>query len=669
MSSIRQEEQDRGLSKPCREYIDGIWLRVINQKNLKPQDREFFLYSGRWANEMGYYERCKKQTNMTYYNLQLGIDVIRAALGVCFSDVCTEPDWRWAEQELRDWIQQTINHPNNSYYIARDYIVVDFKKVYPADSQSPGFQDSYVLFFAVLVLVPLGFTALATIKASLIGKSRTATSFKLKPLSRDAFDAYKQNILKMPVLEAFNLRRHLRDAKNYPILSAGQLTVDIVRFFYCVFVFAYEVPFVHAEVSKISADAKENAYYNTGPADSNLQIVLFLPTGFLAIGGYTAVLSVLRAFRRQQLAGRRLAEAWWKCSLCSAALFVKRYLRHAVGFLLSAVFVWKLVPQVLAGPMRDTDLGCTDQNFWPSLLLCNNDFAGNGKRMCGMWLWYLAIDFRLFLLVPLIAACHLYSKRTALGFCAVLMVSSLTASIWYNQKNGIREVHPYIGNWMTDVMTNPYFNGCSYFFGVLVGLAETARVQRKLLDEAAEKSIEIHEDDVIVQQADDILRAERNNEGPGTRLFWLVVGGISLGVLSTTLYVYYCLIQNDDVDIRAWPQWRHTAFNTAGIWVIGVFPIAVVASVCHLFERRLKSLFSRNRAFGILRSLYFEMLVVGIPFLLTLLFALENVPFFDPYLVNCSIPWEICIALAIAAAVHFTVTKPIDILVNKIIWV
>ncbi len=645
---------------PCKEYTSGLLLRIIDQKNLKPQDRELFLYSGRWVNEMGNYESCKKQANMSYYNLQFGIDVIREAIGVCFSDLCTYDDWMWMQRAVQDRIQKIVSQPNSSYYIARYYMVVDFKKVHPVDGSIAALKDPLVAIFGVIVLLPIGLTAFATLRSFIKRKSIHLTSYQLLHDSRDAFDCIKQSTFKMPILEAFNLTRHLLEAKNYSVLTANQLAVDIIRIVYCIFIFAYEVPFVHAEVSKIAADAKENAYYNTGPADSNLQIVLFLPTGLLTIGGYVSIQSILRAYKRQQLIGSRLKDAWWKFCLCNAALSVRRYLRFAFGFFVSAVFVWKILPLILAGPMRFTDLGCFDGNFWPSLLLQSNSFAGNGKRMCGMWMWYFAIDFRLFLLAALIATCHVYSRRAAQGIGAILMVSSITASIWYNQKNGIREVHPYTGRWITDVMTSPYYSASSYFFGVLLGLKLPTRCKITSIDEAAEKSIDIREED-------DTEQSDRRREGSKRKFFWIVVGSISLAVLSLTLSIFYCMFQNDAVDIQDWPQWRHTIFNTAGVFVIAVFPVAVVAAACHLFEPQLMHLLKRSLLFGFMRSIYFEMMVVGIPLLLTLLFALENVPFFDPYLVNNSISWEILLALIIAAAVHFTVTKPIDIVVNKII--
>ena len=94
-------------------------------------------------------------------------------------------------------------------------------------------------------------------------------------------------------------------------------------------------------------------------------------------------------------------------------------------------YVWKIMPLLATGPLKSTDFGCTDRNYVTSLLLLNNNFAGDDQRMCCPWYFYLSTDFFLYLFVHLLALLFVLSPRLSLASTLVLMASSLVYTAYY----------------------------------------------------------------------------------------------------------------------------------------------------------------------------------------------------------------------------------------------
>src|SRR3990167_4607494 len=77
-----------GVSLDCEKYLIGLAERVALERPLHTEDQYFLRYSGHMTDELGLFKGCTLAPNMTYPSCQLGVEVVREALGVCLSNKC-----------------------------------------------------------------------------------------------------------------------------------------------------------------------------------------------------------------------------------------------------------------------------------------------------------------------------------------------------------------------------------------------------------------------------------------------------------------------------------------------------------------------------------------------------------------------------------------------------
>jgi hypothetical protein len=589
-------------------------------------------------------------------------------------DKCSPTDWEFLEEKANEVIRKGLDDPTSPIYIARDYFVIYFDKVHPVDA--PGLNDSYAFFFVLFLGSLLAVVASSTIYYFIQSKRRLPKSLdkhieEENQIITDQFEDRRKTILKRSLLQVFDIRTNIKDSTSYVVSHPGQLAADLLHFIFSTFTFAYIIPFIEAAISKVTTDKVMKDFYNSGPEDSNIQMILFIPEGYLFISAYLCTLSAVRAFSRVEVGMRK--QHWWRLIICYFKLIISRYLRLAFGVLLGTLFIWKILPIVLTGPLRYTRLGCTDENFFSTLFFWNNHFAGNDKRMCGSWYYFFAMAFRLYTVVPALVLLFLFgARKSAHTICAVLGLTSLAYTVYYVQHNGIREVHTYDGRWLAKVFDDTYQHAFSYFLGVMCALW-----QLKAIDGFVSK-YERREGDPYFdfQSGRDLgslantVAQEQPSKSSGRvarpRL-WEAVFTISLILFGVDYYIYVQYWQNDDVDIRSWPQWRHTLFNTFGVLILGLCPVFMLAAICFRVDQPLLKHFTSIKYFGLMRSSHYEMAVVGIPFLLVTFMALQAVPYFDDPMVNSSILWLTAGGLALSVFAHLVVFKPLRDLSSKIV--
>ena len=681
------------LSQECGTYLEGFFVRLIERKNLKPEDHELLKYSGRWTNEMGQFENCRSHPHMSYYNIQIGIDLLREGVGICMTDKCTAKDWDFLYDQFNTIIQEGINQPNNSYYSTRDYFKVDFTRV-DLEPKWP-FKDPVAsAFFAIILMVLVTVICVTTKKWIKNPLSPSNSSFDNLQPGEDIFKKLKINRIEMKWSDAFDLRRNLMDMTKYPIISVTQFSIDFSRILYYILILAFQIPFIHSEVSKVLVDKVQSTHYSSGPTAAGVQAILYLPNGLLMIGGFVCTQSLFRSLERFGLERRG---KWWKYLSFYVGVIIRRYFRLSFGLLLGMLYVWKILPLLATGPMKDTDLGCSGKSFLSSVLLVRNNFAGNGKRMCGSWYWYFAIDMRLYALAPIISMVYLYSRKLSYISSSLLMVGSMAYNVWYNQTNGIREIHSSNGFWIAEVMTDPLFYGTPYYLGVFLSLlfrSYTYRTHDKhhdMLDniihndlksirkEGVHRKTLLYENDTI----SDGLKEQITKNGEAScatvagcgiadqldsipNRFWEVLSVLSFISLVSGYSVYFFLFQNDNLDSVHWEQWKHTTFNTVGILSMGISPAIFVTSLMNRFRKQVLPVLKSTPSFTILRSIYYEMAICATPLLITMLFSYSTIPFFDPYLVNNSVMWEVAAGMSFSCILYLLVTKPVDLLLTNI---
>ncbi|CRK88955.1 CLUMA_CG002572, isoform A [Clunio marinus] len=165
---------------------------------------------------------------------------------------------------------------------------------------------------------------------------------------------------------------------------------------------------------------------------------------FLVIGGFLAAQSFMKAFKRQNF-------SYFKCMF-------KRYLRYGPAFhVLLLFFASSIANLTFNGPMigellRRQDI-CRD-TWWAQLLMIN-DFVG---MKCLSHAWYLAVDFKFYLITPLLVSLLMkYGKKTVGFLVAVVLIDYSVIFYCY-----LKDVIPYdrlyhestfrIGSWLIGVI-------------------------------------------------------------------------------------------------------------------------------------------------------------------------------------------------------------------------
>ena len=661
-----------GLSISCDEYLVGLLERIRSQK-MTAQDKEVLYYSGRNFNEMGYYEDCIRKPHMTYTMIQIGIEYLRNPIGICMVDKCSAKDWDFLHQAALTALNKVLDDPTSKIHMAKDYFVLLLDHVYPADH--PGLKDSYAFFFVVFVGIVLSLVLYSTfhffIKSKQRGPKTLEAHIEEEDIRINQYEDRRKSLIARSILRFFDLQTNIKDAGRYILNHPGQLTVDFIHIIYSIFIFLYLVPFVEASISRIAQDSVENAYYNSGPADSNLQIMLFLPEGFLFLSGYVCTLSAVRAFSRVDIGLRK--QHWWRLGLCYFQQLLRRYLRLVFGFVLGSLFLWKIFPIIMTGPLRYTQLGCTDDNFFPSLLFLNNQFVGNNRRMCSSWYYFFAMNFRMFTILPGLVLIFLFGyRKVAGGIAAALGIVSLVYETIYIHHKGIRETHPYDGRWLAEVFSNTYMHCFSYFFGVICCFLQLTYIDQFVSKFSARNSdlyLDVDSGHDLGSLANTVGKEPEGKQKRRIRYnrFWEIVFLVNLLLFSVDYYLYSQYWQNDDFTIKNWPQWRHTVFNTAGIIGIGLCPIFILAGIFFRIDQPILKFFSNSTVFGLLRSSYYELNILGVPYLIVLFVALQTMPYFDEPMVNSSIPWITLSAVVISVVLNLLLFKPLDDLASKAI--
>ena len=158
-----------------------------------------------------------------------------------------------------------------------------------------------------------------------------------------------------------------------------------------------------------------------------------------------------------------------------AAVYIHRIVRFLPSLIAVLFFWYRLMRYVSNGPlwfMLTNAIQGTCAEHWLSTLLLVNNFTPNRmSESCLSWTWYLAVDFQLFLITPLLVLLYRKNKKACLYLTIFLLVASLTT-------NGVL-AHVYslspnmifgggYGDFRDILSSKPYTRAQSYLVGVLL---------------------------------------------------------------------------------------------------------------------------------------------------------------------------------------------------------
>lgn len=568
-------------------------------------------------------------------------------------------------------------------------------------------------------------------------------------------------------LEIFDIKTNLLLLKKQRMDSPLEVSLDFLRIIVFMTTLAMNYVFVHTLTSQVFTDMSTIEFFLFGSQAAALQISFFLPDIMLFIGGYVGAKSVMRTFksfedkkflkdengvldnegldylvqfqggsdehdmekderRRREL---ELGEERRKFDgellikvIISPFLYgyfaVKRYLRFFPLLLLTLIYEWKILPLVATGPLAASDLKCTRDTFFSTLLLFNNKYTGEGK-MCSPWLWYLKVDFELFMVVPIICLLFKFLPKMAIGISTLLGVSCIAFTAHLCQSEKIKVMNAFDGMWFIKIMNRAATRGGMYFFGIALALycyrMETTTSKKKAKKEhemepkkpkdlivmgriSLPVNLQSIREELEVSGTLDIGNCTRDMEEekqlPSSQEVKPTHSGQSiktevinidyspdsnldlkriatLGACSILFLAYFSIVKNRFQDYEIWsnqPQTLHSFYNaTAGpAYAISIAGITWAVVSSYKFEKLVRSLKS-NTLFIILRNIYFEVFLVHMSFILTRNFSLKKLSGFSYETIVVALPIEFAMTIILALAVHIFVTRPLQNLWYKLL--
>ena len=674
-----------GLSPKCKHYIAGFVARSLVNK-LNHEDRSMLMYSGRFVNELGFYKSCTSTSNMAYYLIQAGADIVRVNLGVCFTQQCSAADVQVFQNYMFTKLKEKISKPTSILFKARDYLVFNVNRVEEVaksilgDPLAVAFYTCLLLLLTVVLLASLWKFIQDRKKLHALQTEGKSKSFldcsevipvateedkpcsdprKLNQFNQDFYNCSTE----LTLLDCFTLQRNWRFISNYKVQSAEQMTIDFLRSLSYVGVLAMNIAYIEAELSKIGVDTTTRNYYVHGFKHTALQGSLLVPDLFLMLGGYTATLSVLRVFQRVDLQSNKL-----KYPLYYILLVGKRFLRYTLALFLGMAFVWKILPEISTGPLSASDLGCTRSNFWASVFLWNSNFAGNGRRMCGPWYWYPAVDFQLFLLAPLICLMYVLNPKKGIVFSGTIMTLALGVTATYDQVNKIKAVNDHDVSWITNYMTVSYLRAFPYLAGCTFALYRTYRKQQKNRAPAwktTKLSKLTLQTGTQMSQLTSIASAETISSplpiptslasSPTKLYICATLVGFVIFLVNGALFYFYFQAYRHNLD---YPQWKHTLFNVLAPPGFALSFLLFFGGFLHMLFPYLKQQNQPHVSLLVLRAVYFEVFIVGVPFVLWLYFSFQGIPWFANGFAYFNMLWVLAAAVFLALLFYLGVSRP-----------
>ena len=210
------------------------------------------------------------------------------------------------------------------------------------------------------------------------------------------------------------------------------------------------------------------------------------------------------------------------------------------------------------------------------------------------------------------------------------------------------------GSWITSYMTKSYCRAFCYYLGCTVCLVQRARSQDSPLPRDTVYSTPTFR--VVASGStgetldSDCKPRIRKRLSEAT----LVAGTVMFCSAYYTFYFYF----QSYMDTLKLAQWKHTLYNSFVPACFAVSVWMIFAGTIHRHYSLVRRLVASKTAFLFMRALYFEILLVSMPLVLTSYFAIQSMPSFSAVLFYTTIIGELVAVLLIAFAVRCIVTAP-----------
>lgn len=641
-------------------WLIAVALIVSSSKSSYPEcmdDKQKVLqarFSGVVPNQVGFYDSCISKTNMKF----MLVDYVNKAnnkfeivWGQCVGKNCSE-------DEVAEYFQKTV--PISEKYVvkARD----------PHDEKNRHQFGTGAWLYCVFVILLATFVVVATVisqrrkieernKKLLVTRSTVknikdlqvpgmssvltmanpgATVVGAEPSVLQTHEKAKEKKSK-PFLELFDAV-HNTNSLIYPrIVNASVQVFDLLRVLAMTWVvigheLAYRLSFSTNFVDAGFLDYSKNSWYFTYNQSGYYAVDIFL-----FMGGYVSIVSL----------GKFISSFApfkpHKVPLIYVFCVFKRYMRIMPAYAFLLVFYYLVVPTMIQGPCSQSLLynyPCKPGNFAKSFILGWEVDTANNK-MCAGWGWYVAMDFRLFMTIPIILIIsNFFGKRKNL--VGIIICSLCGAfSLGYTYYRGYdKEMYYFNPNDPNDTMNQYYYTdtisrSVIYYLGCLFAYMTMKPEKKKgkhVEGEAKHTEGDTHKNEKHTGDLkedlvhDDAKKHKKRRSARKMQLIFFIIGFTLFSGVTLILH-YYFQWGRDVMHMNRFWTMSFLAFGKF-FFIIGLMLVLLITSF------RFKGFgeyIGKNRLIQLIANLSFTMYLFHFPILYIRVYSLKSVPTYSGY--------------------------------------
>lgn len=306
---------------------------------------------------------------------------------------------------------------------------------------------------------------------TVIGEPTPSTLKAPKP----AAEKKKETLLGM-----FCAHSNLESLLHPRIVNSSVQVFELIRVIAMVWVvsgheLAYRLPISENFLDKGFYHYTENSWFFTYN-----QTALYAVDLFLFVGGYVSIISLTKFIANFS------KFAWYKQIVVYLFCVFKRYMRIMPAFGLLLWYHYVVVPTMISGANSQfllSTYSCNTKNFLEGFLLGYNASVTQDPnlKMCAGWTWYLVVDFRVFLTIPIILIVSKGNKKIGMALCAFCGLVSLVWTFIVGYKDNVTYINLFDPNqtWSTYYYTSAPQRSVIYYIGAIFAYLTTGAAKKK----------------------------------------------------------------------------------------------------------------------------------------------------------------------------------------------
>lgn len=309
---------------------------------------------------------------------------------------------------------------------------------------------------------------------------------------------------------------------------------------------------------------------------------------FLFMGGYVAILSL------QKIINEFKKSSWWKWPVLYLFLLIKRYVRIFPVMFLSVFFIG-YVYYFITAQNPTNDLLTLGGPKGTSLDDYNLPFVDNVRAAytstCGYWLWYLAVDYQCFMVVPFILMINHLHKRAGLVVCICFTLFSIIYSFVQLIQEKIyfgTNDHNYYFSWIDRM--GIYFIGCSFALCTLTDQKSEPKKDTNFDENSQDKKQTVN----IDTQLDYEIKPKVTLNTKKTNFIKKQKGVYILGSISLIIVVSSFVIMNrclqDGHDTKSFGIYTNAIYKVFGKILFVLSVMMLLIAICKYSENFQKAI-------------------------------------------------------------------------------